>query len=128
MNTDNTEEPAAPSEDNIDKDTKLWAMILHLSVFAGYVVPLAGLIAPIVIWQVKKKDLPQIDAHGKIVVNFIISMVIYAVVSTVLLLVVVGLFLLIALGIIGVVFPIIGGIKANNGEVWKYPLSISFLK
>ena len=128
MNTDNTEEPAAPSEDNIDKDTKLWAMILHLSVFAGYVVPLAGLIAPIVIWQVKKKDLPQIDAHGKIVVNFIISMVIYAVVSTVLLLVGVGLFLLIALGIIGVVFPIIGGIKANNGEVWKYPLSISFLK
>jgi len=32
------------------------------------------------------------------------------------------------LGVIGVVFPIIGGIKANNGQLWKYPLSIPFLK
>lgn len=45
-----------------------------------------------------------------------------------LLLVIVGIPLLILLGVIGIIFPIIGGIKANNGEVWKYPLSISFLE
>jgi len=27
-----------------------------------------------------------------------------------------------------IAFPIVGGIKANNGEVWRYPLSIQFFK
>jgi uncharacterized Tic20 family protein len=36
--------------------------------------------------------------------------------------------LLIALGVIGIIFSIVAAIKANNGEVWKYPLAITFFK
>jgi uncharacterized Tic20 family protein len=43
-------------------------------------------------------------------------------------LVLVGFLTIIAIGILGVVFPIIGAIKANNGEFWEYPLTIKFLK
>ena len=110
-----------------DQQTQQWAMILHLSLFAGYVIPFSGIVAPIIIWQLKKTDLPGIDVHGKIAVNWIISAVIYGAISFVLVFVVVGIFLLIALGVLSIVFPIIGAIKANNGEVWKYPLSITFL-
>jgi uncharacterized Tic20 family protein len=39
-----------------------------------------------------------------------------------------GMLLFALLGILAVVFPIIGGLKANNGEVWKYPLSITFFE
>jgi uncharacterized protein len=39
---------------------------------------------------------------------------------------VVGLPLLFALAVVSIVFPIIGGIKAKNGEVWSYPLSVKF--
>ncbi len=42
--------------------------------------------------------------------------------------VVIGFFLLLAIGVVAIVFPIIGAMKASNGEVWKYPLTISFLK
>src|SRR5947207_2717362 len=58
---------AQPTYAVMDQQTRQWAMVLHLSQFAGYAVPLAGLIAPIVIWQVKKNELPGIDAHGKII-------------------------------------------------------------
>ena len=61
-------------------------------------------------------------------VNWISSHLIYAALCTVLVFVFIGIPLLIVLGILAVVFPIIGGIKANSGEVWKYPLSISFLR
>src|SRR5687768_4579326 len=54
------------------RETNQWAMFLHLSLLAGFVVPLAGLVAPIVIWQIKKTELPEIDIHGKIVMNWII--------------------------------------------------------
>ena len=111
-----------------DLRTRRWALFLHLSQFSGYLIPLAGLIVPIVIWQLKKVELPGIDMHGKIVVNWIISEIIYAAIGVILTFVIIGIPLLIALGIIGIIFPIVGGIKANHGEVWKYPLSISFLK
>ncbi len=111
-----------------DLRTRQWALFLHLSQLLGYLIPLAGLIAPIVIWQLKKVELPAIDVHGKIVVNWIISEIIYAAIGFILTFLIIGIPLLIALGIIGIIFPIVGGIKANNGEVWKYPLAISFLK
>lgn len=110
------------------KDERNWGMWLHLSQLANFLVPIAGLVAPIVIWQLKKDQLPMLDLHGKNAVNWLISSAIYALVGLLLMFVVVGIFVLLALGICGVVFPIIAGIKANNGEVWKYPLTISFLK
>jgi hypothetical protein len=111
---------------NVEQQTRQWAMLLHLSQLAGYViVPLAGLIVPILIWQMKKADLPGIDEHGKIVTNWIISEILYCIVLAVTF---VGVFLVPVVILIGIIFPIIGGIKANNGEVWKYPLSIPFFK
>ena len=109
-------------------DAKQWAMLLHFSLLAGFVVPFAGLIAPIIIWQLKKNELPEIDDHGKVVVNWMISGIIYGAVCFLLTFILIGIPLLIVLGALAVIFPIIGGIKANNGELWKYPLSIPFLK
>ena len=110
-----------------DQQTRQWAFVLHMSMLAGFLVPPAGFIAPIVIWQLKKNELPEIDAHGKNAVNWIISAAIYMVVSVLLIFVIIGIPMIIALGAAGVVFPIIAAIKANNGELWKYPLSITFL-
>lgn len=121
-----SESAAAPAA--TDKDTRQWAMFLHLSLLAGFVIPLAGLVAPIIIWQIKKEELPAIDAHGKVVMNWIISALIYGAVCFVLAFVIIGIPLLFVLSLLHVIFAIIGGIKANNGELWKYPLSISFLK
>jgi len=109
-------------------DERQWGMLLHLSQFAAYVIPVFGLLAPILIWQMKKDEMPGIDAHGKMVTNWIISSIIYAIVSGVLSIIAIGLLGLLALAIMCIVFPIIGGIKANNGEFWEYPLTIKFLK
>ena len=105
-----------------------WALFLHLSQLAGYVIPLAGWIAPILIWQLKKQDMPALDAHGKVVVNWILSELIYGAIAVILVFVVIGMPLLIALAAIGIIFPIIGAIKADNGIVWDYPMSTKFFK
>jgi uncharacterized Tic20 family protein len=112
----------------MDEEARQWAMFLHLSLLAGYVIPLAGFVAPILIWQLKKTELPAIDDHGKVVINWLISGLIYATVCFLLFVVFIGIPLMVILGLMAVAFPIIGGIKANNGELWKYPFSIPFLK
>lgn len=115
------------SPDDMERETRLWGMFLHLSILLGYVLPLAGLIVPIVIWQIKKAELPAIDEHGKNAVNWMITFVIYVVACIVLSFLIIGIPLLIVLMVLAVVFPIMAGIKANQGEVWKYPMTITFL-
>ncbi|MEK6257364.1 MAG: DUF4870 domain-containing protein [Planctomycetota bacterium] len=114
--------------DRIERETRQWAFVLHLSMLAGYVVPIAGLMAPIIIWQVKKNELPGLDEHGVNAVNWIISSLIYLIGCAVLCIVLIGFPLLIALLIVDIVFPIMAAIKANNGETWKYPWTIEFIK
>ncbi len=109
-------------------EQKQMGLFLHLSQLLNFVLPPAGIIVPIVLWQVKKDEMTALDAHGKMITNWMISSLIYAAISFVLLFVLVGILGFIALAIMGFVFPIIGGIKANNGEFWEYPLTIKFLK
>lgn len=111
-----------------EQEARQWAMFLHLSQLAGYVIPLVGLIAPIVIWQMKKEQYPMLDEHGKTVVNWIISELIYFAVSFMLAFVLIGFPMLMILGLLAIIFPIIGGIKANNGELWHYPMTITIIK
>ena len=112
--------------ESLEEQSRFWGMLLHLSMLAGYVSAGAGFIAPIVIWQIKKDELPEIDEHGRNATNWLISKLIYFAIFLPLCLVGIGVPLLILLGILGVVFPIVAAIKANNGEVWRYPLSIPF--
>jgi uncharacterized protein len=111
-------------------DEKQMGLLLHLSQLANLIVPMAGIIAPIVIWQMKKEQIPALDAHGKTVANWMISSAIYWFVSFLLLFVFfIGVIPMIGLLIAGIAFPIIGALKANNdGELWEYPLAIKFLK
>ena len=110
------------------QEEKQMGMFLHLSQLINIVLPPAGVVVPIVIWQIKKDEMPALDAHGKMAVNWLISSFIYMVVSVVLMLVLVGFLTAVAVAIMSVVFPIIAGVKANNGEFFEYPLTIKFLK
>ncbi|MEO8073360.1 MAG: DUF4870 domain-containing protein [Acidobacteriota bacterium] len=109
-------------------EQKQTGMFLHLSQLINLIIPLGGIVAPILIWQLKKDEIPALDAHGKMVANWLISALIYGAISFVLTFVLIGILGFIALGIMGIVFPIIGGIKANKGELFEYPLTIKFLK
>lgn len=127
MENPNPHEPSQANPEALtqrDRDARQWAMFLHLSLLAGFVVPVAGWVAPIVIWQIKKDELPGIDEHGRIVVNWMISAAIYFFVAFLLIFIVVGIPIMAVLGIITVVFPVIGGIKASKGEIWPYPMSL----
>ncbi len=110
------------------QEAKTWGMVIHLSLLAGYLIPMAGLIAPIVIYVVKKDTLPEIQPHAYAVFNWIISALIYGIAGLILLVVGIGVLVLIAVAVLSLVFPIIGAIKASDGDVWPYPLSIKVFK
>ena len=102
-----------------------YLMLMHLSQLAGLVVPLAGFIVPVLMWITNKDSNANVDKHGKNILNFTISYLIY---SAVLAITIIGIPLLVVLGIIYIVFIVMAGVKANNGEYWRYPFIIQFFK
>ncbi|HZH33843.1 MAG TPA: DUF4870 domain-containing protein [Pyrinomonadaceae bacterium] len=124
----NLQQPWNNSLQTQTPETRQMGMFIHLSQLLNLLIPFGGVILPIVLWQMKKGESPAIDWHGKMVVNWLLSCLIYGVVSFILAFVLIGFLGFLALAILSIVFPIIGGIKANNGEMWEYPLTIKFLK
>ena len=78
-------------------------------------------------WLVKRGDSPEIDAHGKESLNFQLSMLIYDAIAAILCIVLIGIPILIILWIMNTVFVIIASIRASEGQLYRYPLTIRLL-
>ena len=116
-------------EGGIPREARKWAMICHLSALIGLLGNGIGfLLAPLVIWLVKREDHPFIDEQGKEAVNFQITMFLALFVSALLALVLIGFVLMVIIAFLMIIFPIIGAIKASDGESYRYPLSLRLIK
>ena len=118
-----------------EKQARTWNMLCHLSALAGLVIPFGNILGPLLVWQIKKNEIPSTDIHGKAALNFQITVTIAAFAGAIAALILsflcVGwLFipLVLLIGLCGLIFAIIAGIKANNGEDYKYPYSFELVK
>ena len=109
-------------------DNQLLA-ITHLSQLLDYVTGFGGLIVPLILWVTQKDKIVEMDEHGKSILNFQLSVLIYCIISIPLIFLFgLGILILIAVGIVAFIFPIINAIKASNGELPNYPMSINIIK
>lgn len=109
------------------KEEKDWVTGVHAAALIGYVFPMAWVLGPLVIWLAKKDEMPALDVHGRDVLNFQLSMVIYMAIASILIFVFIGIPALVVLGIVQLVATILGIIKASQGERFKYPWSLNIL-
>lgn len=110
-----------------DMDNRTYSMLMHFSQFCGFLVPMCGWIVPLIMWLLKRED-PYIDQQGKVVFNWIISSFIYFVVSLILIFILIGFLLLPLLALLSIIFTVIGALKANDGVIENYPMSIPFFR
>ena len=124
-----------PQFDNNNSDYKPWGMetntfcmLMHLSQLTSFIIPLAGLILPIVMWATNKDQSPKVDIQGKNIVNWMITLTIASIIGVILTFIFIGIFVLLAVAIASVVFAILGAIKSNEGKLYHYPFSFQFIK
>jgi len=110
------------------KDNQILA-ITHLSQLLDIVTGFGGFIVPLLLWITNKEKVYSMDIHGKSIINFQISMFLYAILAIPLILAFgLGILLLIGVGLLCFILPIINAIKASNGEEPNYPFSINFIR
>lgn len=106
----------------------MWASVAHISALAGLIIPFGNLLGPLIVWLIKRNELPFVDQQGKEALNFQISMTIYGLISAALIFVVIGIVTSIILAIAWLVLIIMATIKANEGVAYKYPLTFRLVK
>ncbi|THU41665.1 DUF4870 domain-containing protein [Niastella caeni] len=133
-----------------EQNVRTWAMLCHLSALAGLFFSLGSVIGPLLVWQIKKNELPEIDPHGKEALNFQLTILLLNIVAGIFFIGFLGaafgvsrfwtspfsLFsggfgivsILVIINLVAWILAVIAGLKANNGESYKYPFSIKFIK
>lgn len=115
-----------------EQQVRFWAAMIHLSQLLGLLPIFAGLavIIPLFIWQWKKHELPEIHPHGLNVANWLLTSLPMTLLAfaTLLTNVGLGLFFLGFLFLVDTTCIIIAIHRAGEGQAWKYPLAIEFLK
>jgi hypothetical protein len=126
---------APPPPVNPESQARTWNMWCHLSVLSAFIIPFGNLLGPFLVWQLKKNEIPSVEAHAKAALNFqltiLIALVVGAAIAFILAFVCVGYLLFPVVGAIalcGIILPIIAGVRANDGADFKYPYTIEFLK
>ncbi|MBL4576578.1 MAG: DUF4870 domain-containing protein [Opitutaceae bacterium] len=104
-------------------------MLCHLTAFACFIIPGVGMIlGPLVIWLIKKNEMPFVDDQGKEALNFNITVLNASFVSFLLLAIGIGIILLPVVGIFWLIFTIIASMKANEGVYYRYPVTLRIIK
>lgn len=103
-----------------NSDNKTLTILTHvLGLFTWF-------IGPLIVLLVSKDE--EIKKHAKNALNWEISFLIYLVISSILMVVLIGFLLAGVLVVLNIVFCIMAAVKAKEGMLWKYPLTIPFLK
>ena len=104
-------------------------VMTHLSQLLDLVTGIGGFIVPLILWLTQKDKVAGMDMHGKMILNFQISLFIYSIICIPLIFLFgLGILGLIVIGLIALILPIMNALKVSNGEMPYYPLTIEFLK
>ena len=134
----------------------VYCLFLHLSPLLGFGFFALGFVGPFVLWMANKDGSGEVDAHGRRVLNWIISLAVYWLLLLLGFWVVLGFHMdvfsapfnihipddldgmwpyvmgmgaaaLISMGLL-ILFAVIGALKANKGVRWHYPVAVRFLR
>jgi uncharacterized Tic20 family protein len=109
-----------PVRVDVSDDDRLWATLAHLSILLG----LTTIVAPLIIWLIKKDTSPFVDDQAKEALNFQLTCLIASLVTAASC-VLAPLAIVVIVG--GIVYGIIAGIEANKGNTYRYPYTFRMI-
>ncbi|MEM1354633.1 MAG: DUF4870 domain-containing protein [Planctomycetota bacterium] len=127
-----TDPPPVPGE-MAPQEHRVMGMLCHLLALSGLIgIPFGNILGPLVLWLIKKQDIPFVDDQGKESLNFQITIILAGIVLGAISLVpfvgCITILALIALVVVALVFTIIASVKANSGEYYRYPFALRLIK
>lgn len=112
----------------ISKEERDWAMYCHLSAMLVLIFPYAHIIAPLILWMMKRESSTFIDDQGKEALNYNLSIMIYLTIAGISSCLFIGVPVFVGLVLFDLVIMVVAGIQASKGIYYRYPITIRFIK
>ena len=103
-------------------------MLAHLSALFGLVIPFGNVLAPFLVWRIRRERSAFIEDQAREALNFNLSTVVVALVCAVLIWVLIGVALLAVLVVSWLVLTLRAAVKAGEGMRYRYPLAWRWVK
>ena len=115
---------------NEEKIQRKWMLLLHGIPFLGFIIPFGSILFPVFLWIHKSDDNKIYDSHGRAIINFHSSILLYIVISLLLFFPFPGYNFFLTAGVIlfSLITTVLNIMSALDKGTCYYPLSISFLK
>lgn len=116
-----------------DRDSRNLAVIAHLSSLIAF-TSIPSFVGPLAVWLLQRDRDPFVEEHAREALNFNLSVLLYAIALIAFAVVTfgIGLLVLVPVALVGapawLIATGIAAAKAGNGERFRYPLSIRFLR
>ena len=122
--------PGAPPAGFANNEDKTWALVAHFGGALGMLIGAGcgGWVAPLIAMLARGNQSPAVRAHAVAALNFQLLWSIIGIVGWILVCLIIGIFAVIAAMLLGIIFGVVAGLKANEGQYYKYPMSISIVK
>jgi uncharacterized Tic20 family protein len=91
-------------------------------------IPVLNIVAPLVLWLIKKDSMPFVNDQGKEVLNFQITLSIVFFICLLTFWLILPMVIAFGVAIAAIVLMILAAIKANDGIAYRYPFTLRLIK
>jgi uncharacterized protein len=111
----------------VRSDERTWSIVVHLSALSALLIPFGHVLGPLVIWLIKRGEMPMVDRHGKDALNFQITVTLASFVCGLLFVVGIGVVALFVLLVADAILVIMAAVKTSRGEAFRYPFTLRLI-
>ncbi|MFT5738486.1 MAG: putative Tic20 family protein [Maribacter sp.] len=116
------------NQNSVLREDRSVLVIAHLTQYLDYITGIGGVLVPLALWLTMKGTVIGMDEHGKAIINFQLSLILYVIIGVpAILLFGLGIILLVLTGILSLIMPLINAVRASNGESPSYFGTIRFI-
>ena len=111
----------------VSKEERNWALLGHLSALLIYCTLVGGIIAPLIVWLIRKEEGGFAAEQAKEALNFQITVFLIGLLCWPLCLILIGFVLLGILGVVNLVLVIVAAVKVSEGIAYRYPFNLRLI-
>lgn len=108
-------------------DEQTWGILTHAAGLAGFAVPFGNILGPLLVWLIKRDESRFVDENGKAALNFQLTWTVGIIVVSLTLLIGIGFVLVPIVILAWLVLVVVAMIRASDGQVYDYPLTIDLV-
>ncbi len=108
-------------------EERLWTTGCHLSALLGYLLPFGHVVGPLAVWLAKRRTFPAVEQAGRNVLNFQLSITLYALAGLFLSFFLIGILVLFLVVVFQFSTVLYASLRAQRGLDVRYPLTIKLI-